>query len=356
MRKTVESFLAGHPDKVCDQIADALVDECLRRDPQARVDLHVLGSHGMLMVGGEWASAADFDMAALARNVYTEIGYTDDVEVFVNLDRPSEELAALRGPADSCVVSGYATRETRELLPRPVVFAQAMARRCDDLRRANPHFSWLQPDGKVQVSMEKGEVRAVTLLASHAPDMDPKDVKLALMERVVAPVAGGEDVHVYVNPAGPFTVCGFHADTGVNNRRLSADTYGGLVPFGDNAVSGKDPLTPQRAGAYMARVAARWLVEQELASSALVTIAYTFGRSEPVSVDAAGVGEKTRGAKLNLSELVRKTFDFRPEAIVERLDLRRPLYRQASVYGMFGRAGLPWEEPLPAENGTLAEE
>ncbi len=348
MRKTVESCFAGHPDKVCDQIADALVDEYLRRDPQARLDLDVLGSHGMLMIGGEVASKADFDLTALARAAYADIGYGDEIEVFVNVEAPSEELASVRGPTDTCVVSGYATAETRERLPRAVVYAHAITRRLEDMRRTDPTCAWLLPDGKVQVSLEKDRLRAITLLASHRPDMDPMEVRRLLLERVIMPIAGAEDAQIFVNPAGPFTRCGFHADTGVNGRRLASDSYGGLVPFGDNAFSGKDPAKPERAGAYMARAAAKWIVDQGLASSVVVTAAYAFGRAEPIALEAVGMGEKTRGSKLNLTELVRTTFDFRPESIVERLDLRRPLYRASSVHGTFGRPGLPWEEPLPA--------
>lgn len=346
MRKTVESCFAGHPDKVCDQIADALVDEYLRRDPDARLDLDVLGSHGMLMIGGEVASKADFDLTAHARATYADIGYTDEIEVFVNVEAPSEELKNVRGPTDTCIVTGYATSETRERLPRAVVYAHAIARRVDDVRRTDPTFAWLMPDGKVQVSLEKDRLRAVTLLASHRPDMDPLEVRRILLERVIAPVAGAEDAQILVNPAGAFTRCGFQADTGVNGRRLSSDSYGGLVPFGDNALSGKDPFKAERAGAYMARMAAKWMVDQGLASSVVVNVAYAFGRAEPISLEAVGMGEKTRGSKLNLTELVRTTFDFRPESIVERLALQRPIYRSSAVHGTFGRPGLPWEETL----------
>lgn len=347
MRKTVESCLAGHPDKVCDQIADALVDECLRRDPQAQVDFNVLGSHGMLMIGGEWSSAADFDMASLARGVYADVGYADEIEIFVNVEPPSPELAHVRGPVDTVVVNGYATRETRELLPRPLAYAHALARRLDDLRRLDPSFSWLKPDGKVQVSMDKDVVRAVTVLAAHAPEVEPRDVQQRLLERAIEPVIGRvEDCHIHINPAGPFTQHGFAADSGVSGRRLAVDTYGGLIPFGDNALSGKDPQKAARAGAYAARAAARFLVEQGLVSSAVITVAYTFGRAEPISVEAVGAADKTRGSRLNLSELVRKEFDFRPEAIVERFDLRRPIYRETAVYGHFGRGAFPWERPI----------
>jgi S-adenosylmethionine synthetase len=252
------------------------------------------------------------------------------------------------GAQDAVIVNGYATRETRERLPRALVYAHAIARRIDDLRRADPAFSWLRPDGKVQVVMEKDQVRAVTVLASHAQDISPREVQNALLERAVRPIVGNDDPTLYVNPLGSFIAHGFAGDSGVSGRKSAVDTYGGLVPHGDGSLSGKDPLKASRAGAYMARYAARHLVEQGLAESALITVAYTLGRAEPILLEARGMGEKSRGAKMDLGEVVKRAFDFRPEAIAERLDLRRPIYRHTATYGHFGRLGLPWEEQANA--------
>jgi S-adenosylmethionine synthetase len=345
MRKAVESLFAGAPDKACDQIADAIVDEFLRRDPKAGVDISVLGSHGMLMIGGEIESVADFDLALLAKKTYAEIGYDDDVEVFVNVERPTEEMrVAPRGATDTVIVHGYATKETRELLPRPVVYAHTIARRLDDLRRIDPGFRWLRPDGKVQLVFEGERAVSATVLASHVKDINPREVQNAILERVVHPLVGGEGLQLYVNPLGAFTVDGFHADSGASGRRSASDTYGGLVPNGETGLSGKDPYKNVRAGTYMARYAARYLVEEGLADSAMVTVAYTMGRAEPVAVQVRGITEKSRGAKMDLTNVVTKAFDFRPEAVVERLGLLRPMYRQACLHGHFGRFGLPWEE------------
>jgi len=348
MRKAVESTTTGQPDKVCDQIADAIVDEYLRRDRDARLDLRVLGSHGMLMIGGEVDSAADFDVAELARQVYREIGYLDEIEVFANVERGSEDMRRMpRGASmDTVVVNGYATRETREMLPLPLVMAHTMARRLDDLRRNDLQFQWLQPDGKVQVLMEKDRVTAVTMLVSHAPQIDLRDVQNAMIDRVIAPLAGEHGVQLHINAAGPFTAFGFQADSGISGHKTHVDTYGGLIPHGDHALCGKDPLKAERAGAYMARFAARHLVEQGLVSSALVNVVYTLGRAEPIHVHAVGTPEKSRGAKLDLTEIIKQRFDFRPEAIAERLDLRTPRYREAACFGQIGRAGFPWEDPL----------
>lgn len=344
MHKAVESVLAGHPDKICDQIADAIVDEFLRRDPESHVDIRVLGSHGMLMIGGEVHSKADFDIGALAKKVYENIGYTDEIEVFVNVEEPSEEMKRVtKGAMDTVIVHGYATHETRERLPRPLVYAHALARRIDNLRKTDPRFSWLRPDGKVQIIMEKDRVVGVTILASHQLSMDVRDVQQQLLEQVVIPFVGEEGVEMYVNPIGSFTIIGFRADSGINGRKIAVDTYGGLIPHGDNTLSGKDPLKVERAGAYFARFAARSLVEQGLCTAALVSAVYTLGRSAPICLDVVGMGEKSEGAKMNFTEFVRRSFDFRPEAIVERLGLRKPLYQQTAVYGHFGREEFPWE-------------
>ena len=356
--KTVESVTQGHPDKVCDQIADAIVDEYLRRDTESHVDINVMGSHGMVMIGGEVNSKADFDVGALAKQVYNEIGYQDDIEVFVNVEDQSDEMKKVsKGASDTVVVNGYATRETRECLPRPVVYAHMIARRLDDLRRTDPAFSWLKPDGKVQLIMEKDKVHAVTLLASHQVSVNHKDVQTALLERLVMPVIGERGAKVFINPAGNFTICGFRADAGANGRRQAVDTYGGLIPHTDAGLSGKDPHTAVRAGTYMARHVAKYLVDQGLASSALINLVYTLGRSEPIHVHAIGMGEKSRGSRMNLTNLLREKFDFRLESIVERLDLLRPIYRSTAAYGHFGREGLPWEDVVPTvESEKTADE
>ncbi|MBM5789563.1 methionine adenosyltransferase [Candidatus Parcubacteria bacterium] len=356
MLKIVESVTIGQPDKVCDLIADTIVDEYIRRDPNSRVDLHVFGSHGMLMVGGEVQSTADFDVSALAKKTYMSIGYPDDMEVFVNVEAPSEEMRGVTtGVMDMAVINGYATSETRERLPRAVVFAHALARRLDDLRKTDPAFSWMKPDGKVQVAMRGERVEAVTILCGHHVSISERDARTALLERLVIPTVGEQGVQMYINPIGSFTVCGFRADSGASGRKVSVDTYGGLIPHGDKALCGKDPMRAERSGAYLARVAARSLVDGGLCASALVSVAYTMGRAEPIHVSAVGTGEKSRGSKMDLSAVVKKQFDFRPAAIVERLDLLRPIYAQTAAYGCFGREGLPWETVLHVDKniGTL---
>ncbi|MFA4846055.1 MAG: methionine adenosyltransferase domain-containing protein, partial [Patescibacteria group bacterium] len=313
------------------------------------------GSHGMMMIGGEVTSTADFDIGALAKKVYEEIGYHDDLEVFVNIETQSDEMKRIHnGVTDNVVVNGYATTETRELMPRAVVYAHNLARRLDDLRRTDPSFSWLKPDGKVQITMDGSRVRAVTILASHQVSMNDRDVQTALLERVLIPIVGEEGVQMVINPIGSFTEVGFRADSGASGRKLTVDTYGGLIPHGDSSLSGKDPSKVNRAGACMARHAARYIVEQGLAAAALVNVVYSMGRAEPIHVQATAMGVKLPGGAGSglqagdITNLIKQKFDFRPSAIVERLNLLQPLYRATASYGHFGRAGFPWEETCPS--------
>lgn len=347
MLRIVETPLAGHPDKMCDQIVDAIVDEYLRRDPHSRLDLQALGSHGMVMIGGVVDSRADFDIAELARRVYEKIGYKDGIEPFLNIERPTEDVARTivqGGAQGTTVVHGYATRETREMLPRAVVYANTLARRIDNLRTTDPLFSWLRPDGKVQVAFHADDVCAVTLVIEHDEAMEPAQVQTLLFDHAILPVCGErEGMRIFVNPSGKFTQGGFTAGVGVSGRKVLADSYGGLLPHGGASLAGKDPLKPARSGTYMARAVARQLVHEGHAKNVLITVAYTTGIAEPTLLSARGGGGE------DLTALVRDRFDFRPEAVVERLGLRRPLYQESARFGMFGREGLPWEDADFAE-------
>src|SRR3989338_3622813 len=220
MFKAVESTLCGHPHKVCDQIAEA------------SVDINVLASHGMLVIGGEVLSQADFDCSLLAKQLYQEIGYPDDMEVFVSLEKPSERMQSSKGSLDTVVVHGYATRETREFLPRPVVYAHAIARRLDDFRKIDPRFRWLGPDGKIQVVMEGKHLRRVTVLVQHPDKTLPHHLQSHLLNEVIIPLVGENGTTILINPLGGFTVGGFVADTGCSGLMSHVDFYGGLIPHG----------------------------------------------------------------------------------------------------------------------------
>lgn len=341
--KTVESVTEGHPDKVCDQISDAILDEYLRRDPNSRVAVESFGCHGMLVVGGEVTSKSDaLDVERIARSVYRDIGYKEDLEVFVNIEAQSPDISQgvdIGGAGDQGIMYGYATNETPEFMPRPVVLAHLLTQGLANLRRHMAGFSWLGPDGKAQVTMEKNKIKTVLVSAQHAETISQEEIKKQLTQHLIGPVIGDLDgVDIFVNPTGRFVVGGFTADTGLTGRKIMVDTYGGLLPHGGGAFSGKDASKVDRSASYMCRFAAKNLIANGLASSCLVSVAYAIGKAEPLMLKAVTAGGK------DLSSALKENFDFRPAAIVERLGLRRPIFRQTASYGHFGRAGVPWEE------------
>ncbi|MEK7665797.1 MAG: methionine adenosyltransferase domain-containing protein [Patescibacteria group bacterium] len=336
--KVVQACTEGHPDKVCDQIADAIVDEYLRRDSTSRVEISVMGSHGMLTIGGCVSSEADFDAGELARRVYHEIGYTDEIEPFVNIETHKSFHGHNGGAQSTTFVHGYATCETREMLPRSLVFANTIAQRLDEARKNDSRFAWIRPDGKVQLVMDGDCVKALTVLLQHDELVDHRSVQQNVLDHIITPVLGPlNGAFLSINPVGCFSEGGLGHDTGASNRKIGDDTYGNLIPFGSAKLSGLDPARPERAVAYMARYVAKWIVKREGVSNCLVRVATSLGRPEPVVLEA-----KT-GDGRDVSTLIKAEFDFRVEAIVERLDLRKPIYRATSNYGQFGKSGLPWE-------------
>ncbi len=342
MWKTVESVTEGHPDKVCDQISDAVLDAYLTRDPASRVAVECFGSHGVLIVGGEVTSAGDVEIEHLARKVYADIGYGEEIDVLVHIAKQSPDIAQGVDPGgggDQGVVYGYATAETPEYMPTPVVLAHALTRRLADLRKHDPLFAWLRPDGKAQVTMEGKRVRSVLVSTQHDEAVVQDEIELMLREHLIAPIIGDlAGIEVLVNPTGRFVMGGFAADTGLTGRKLMVDTYGGLLPHGGGAFSGKDATKVDRSAAYMCRFAAKSLVANGLAKNAFVSVAYAIGRAEPMMLEAKS------GDGKDLSAIVTKHFDFRPQAIIERLGLRRPIFRRTASYGHFGRDEFPWEQ------------
>jgi S-adenosylmethionine synthetase len=339
---TVESVTSGHPDKVCDQISDAILDEVLAQDPQSRVAMESFGAHGLLVVAGEVTTSAEVDYGAVARRVYREIGYGDELNVLTNVVEQSRDISQgvdTGGAGDQGIMYGFATDETPQLLPRGVVLAHALAQNLERLRREDPTCAWLRPDGKTQVTLEQGQVRSVLVSTQHEAAITQEEIRSQLVEKFIAPIIGDlAGVDVFVNPTGAFVLGGFVADTGLTGRKLMVDTYGGLAPHGGGAFSGKDATKVDRSAAYFCRYVAKWLVKNGYAKQALVSVAYAIGRAEPLMVEARD--EQGR----SLKEVAVARFDFRPEAIIERLQLRRPIYRQTAAYGHFGKAGLPWEE------------
>jgi S-adenosylmethionine synthetase len=340
-RYTTESVTSGHPDKVCDQISDAILDACLAQDPASRVAVESFGSHGTLMLGGEVKTKAVVDFEQIARDVYAGIGYKEDLKILNTIAQQSPDIAQgvdTGGAGDQGIMYGYATDETPEMLPKGVVLAHALARNLEKLRRDNI-LPWLGPDGKTQVTIDKGAIITALTSTQHAEDISQEEIRAALIQHLFVPALGSvDDVEILVNPTGKFTIGGFAADAGLTGRKIMVDTYGGLMPHGGGAFSGKDATKVDRSAAYMCRFAAKNLVANGHAKKALVSVAYAIGRVEPVMIEAFDSEGK------NLTEIVTKNFDFRPRAIQERLGLTRPIFKGTAAYGHFGVAGRPWEE------------
>jgi S-adenosylmethionine synthetase len=354
---TSESVSEGHPDKVCDYIADSILDAHLAHDRKSRVACEVLVKNGEVVLAGEITSSASVDFEAVARQAIREIGYTDPAESFnadgVNvtqfLSRQAGEIGQgvdIGGAGDQGIMFGYATDETPELMPLPILLAHKLAKRLTDARKSD-QVSWLRPDAKTQVSVEYADnqpvaVRTVLVSTMHARSVTQNEIRHYVANTLCPDVLGSwyrKDIEVLVNPTGSFVEGGPSADCGVTGRKIIVDSYGGMGRHGGGAFSGKDPSKVDRSGAYFCRFVARQIVKQGLARRAEVQVGYAIGRPEPVSVrvDTFGTGDSSAAEKLV------RTFDFRPRAIIERLDLLRPIYRQSTNYGHFGRPGLSWE-------------
>ena len=339
---TAESVTSGHPDKVCDQISDAILDAYLEQDPKSRVAVETFGSHGMLIIGGEVTSSGDIAAAEIGRSVYRDIGYEDNLNIITNIVQQSPDIAQgvdTGGAGDQGIMYGYATDETPEFMPLASSLSHRLTRGLERLRREDPECSWLGPDGKSQVTIHNGRVKTVLISTQHADRISQEEIRGHLIKKLISPLIGDvSDVEILVNPTGKFVIGGFASDTGLTGRKIMVDTYGGQFGHGGGAFSGKDPTKVDRSAAYMCRFVAKNLVANGLAKRSMVSVAYAIGRADPVMVHA----EDENGN--DLSGRVLSVFDFRPRAIIERLDLMRPIYFVTASYGHFGKAGLPWEE------------
>ncbi len=338
---TVESVTSGHPDKVCDQISDAVLDACLTQDPKSRVAIESFGAHGLLVIGGELTSDAKINASEIARKVYRDIGYDEDLEIIERIVQQSPDIAQgvdQDGAGDQGIMYGYATDETPEYLPKGITYVHKLTKGLENLRKSG-ELKWLRPDGKAQVTIKNGRVATVLVSTQHAVGIDQKEIREQLIKKLIEPTVGDiSRVDIFVNPTGKFVLGGFEADTGLTGRKLMVDTYGGLIAHGGGAFSGKDATKVDRSAAYMARYAAKNIVASGLAKQVLVSVAYAIGHPEPLMVSA--IDEKGNDLSLH----VRNNFDFRPKSIIQKLGLRRPIYQQTAAYGHFGKAGLPWEE------------
>ena len=369
MRKlfTSESVTEGHPDKICDQISDAVLDELLRQDPYSRVACETCTTTGLILVMGEITTQGYAPIADIARQVVIDIGYDRakkgfdgaSCAVLTAVHDQSPDIAQgvdshadhEQGAGDQGMMFGYACNETHEMMPMPIALAHRLTRRMAAVRK-NGAFPWMRPDGKAQVTVayEDGKpvaVDAVVISTQHDDSVTQEEIRRAMIEDVIKAEIPAELLHegtkYYINPTGRFVIGGPAGDSGLTGRKIIVDTYGGMAPHGGGAFSGKDPSKVDRSAAYATRHVAKNLVAAGLCDKAQVAVAYAIGVAQPVSltVDTFGTGKLPDD---ELAALVSKVFDMRPAAIIDRLDLRKPIYRATAAYGHFGREGFSWEK------------
>jgi S-adenosylmethionine synthetase len=382
---TSESVTEGHPDKLADQISDAVLDAILADDPMGRVACETLVTTGVAIVAGEITTKTYVDVPKVVRDTITNIGYTDakfgidgdTCGVVVAIQEQSADIAlgvdtALEargkdhdpydelGAGDQGMMIGYACTETEELMPMPIAVAHRLAKRLADVRKAGL-LPYLRPDGKSQVTIEYEDerrpvrVNTIVISAQHKEDVDVQsllapDVKDEVIDPVLREMAlDAEAVRVLVNPTGRFEIGGPKADTGLTGRKIMVDSYGSMAPHGGGCFSGKDPTKVDRSAAYMGRYVAKNIVASGVAERVQLQVAYAIGTAHPVSLSLDTFGTSEIDPR-RLEQVVREAFDFRPAAIIEQLDLRRPIYRETAAYGHFGRKGFSWEETDRADD------
>ncbi len=381
-----ESVTEGHPDKVADQISDGVLDAILKDDPNGRVACETLCTTGLVMVSGEITTSTYVDIPKLAREIVKEIGYTrakygfdgETCAVLTAIDEQSGDIAqgvdnaievrdklsnediSKIGAGDQGMMFGYACNETKEFMPMPIALAHNLARQLTKVRRDGT-IPYLRPDGKTQVSLRYEGHKAVhadtiVVSAQHHPEAGLKEIRADIIEHVINPIVPDAlldaDTRIFVNPTGRFVKGGPMADTGLTGRKIIVDTYGGWIPHGGGAFSGKDPTKVDRSAAYMTRYAAKNIVAAGIADKCQIQVAYAIGVAEPVSLNVETFGT-SKISHEKIVELLREHFDFRPAAIIRDLDLRKPQYRALAAYGHMGRIDLPhlpgWEKTDRAE-------
>ena len=359
---TSESVTEGHPDKICDQISDAILDEYLKQDPDSRVAVETMVTTGFVVVAGEVTSNANFgkeDQEKVVRETIREIGYenpdlqfdANSCEVILRLHSQSPDISQgiaasknkEQGAGDQGLMFGYATNETDELLPLPILLAHKLTKKLAEVRKTK-ELLWVRPDGKSQVSVlyednKPKKIETIVISTQHEPRVSNSEIKDALIEKVIKPVCvnlWSDDIEIHVNPTGKFEVGGPHGDAGLTGRKIIVDTYGGFGRHGGGSFSGKDPSKVDRSAGYMCRYIAKNIVAGGLAERCEVQVAYAIGVAEPVSLMVNTFGT-SKIPEEDIENIVRKHFDMRPSAIISQLDLKKPIYKKTAAYGHFGR-------------------
>jgi len=341
--KTAESVTIGHPDKICDQISDAILDEYLKSDTSSRVAVEAAGGHGELWIFGEVTSKAEVDVEKVAAKVYGEIGYQDKLHIRSKIVKQSPDIAQgvdTGGAGDQGMMYGYATDETPSRLPLAVELAHTLTSKLTELRQSST-LGWLMPDGKAQVTLEDDLVKTVVVSTQHTKNILTDELRQKIYEQVIVPIVGKINfVDCLINPTGQFIQGGFEADTGLTGRKIMVDTYGGLAPQGGGCFSGKDPTKVDRSAAYMARYLAKKIIYDGHAKEALVSFSYAIGHIQPVMVEC------WTDSNYEGRDWIIKNFDLSPKGIIKFLGLARPIYRQTAENGHFGNQKFPWEKEI----------
>lgn len=361
---TSESVSEGHPDKICDQVSDAVLDAMLKDDPESRVACECYATTGMILIGGEITTNTYVDLQKLVRDVIRDIGYTephlrfdaDSVAVLNTINQQSPDISQgvdTGGAGDQGMMFGFATNETEEYMPAPIVYSHRLVKKLAEIRKTTQLMPYLRPDSKSQVTIEYNEegimqrIDTIVVSTQHSPEVDQPKIKEDIWNYVVKVVIPAHllDVNTkfYVNPTGQFIIGGPHGDTGLTGRKIIVDTYGGKAPHGGGAFSGKDPTKVDRSAAYAARHLAKNIVAAGLADECTIQLSYAIGIAQPVSVFCQTKNLKNT-TDSDLAEFIKNNIDLTPAGIISKFNLRRPIYQKTASYGHFGRNEFPWEQ------------